>query len=99
MPILKRLAAAGVVITASLGLMTAPAGASDHLSHSFGEDNPGVAQRGFENPVATNPSGTSGAAAAPGSVPGEGDPNHGQDTGTPSVDLDQVCTRSGHGLC
>ena len=52
--------------------------AGDHLSH-------GASATGG-NPVATNPSGVSGPASDPASVPGEGDPNDGNDTGTPSVD-------------
>lgn len=98
MPVLKRLAVVGVMVAAALGLMSVPAGASDHLSHAT--DSPGVAQRDFGNPVAMNPSGgTSFAAAQPQTVPGEGDPNDGIETGTPSVDLDLVCTRSGQGNC
>lgn len=77
-----------------LGVTAMPALAGDHLS--IGSTSPGADQRGFSNPVATNPSGTSGAAAAkPATVPGEGSPNAGNDTGTPSVDLDAVSARSG----
>lgn len=88
MRILKRLAAGAAVITAALGLTTVPAGASDHLSHAA--NNPGVAQRDFDspNPVLGNPSDTSQNHAQPQCVPGEGDPNHGMDRGTPSVNHD-----------
>jgi hypothetical protein len=71
----------------ALGAITAGAGvaiADDHLfdaAHSSGVDN-----RGFANPVAGNPSGVSGAAAQPGTVPGLGNPNSGSDTGTPAFD-------------
>jgi hypothetical protein len=47
------------------------------------------------NPVAQNPSGVSGNAAQPGTVPGAGDPKVGVDTGTPAVDLSLVSVRSG----
>lgn len=93
----SRLVAASLAVAAALALPALPAAASDHLSHST--DSPGAVERDFTNPVAANPSGTSGAAAQPTTVPGEGDPNAGQDLGTPSVDLGQVCIRSGHGLC
>lgn len=84
-----------IAIAAALGL-AAPALASDHLAN--GANAPGADQRGFGNPVAENPSGTSGPAAKPGTVPGEGNPNAGQDLDTPSVDRDLVDDRSGgHG--
>jgi len=83
-----RNAARGLAAAAlALGAVTAGAGvatADDHLfdaAHSSGVDN-----RGFVNPVAANPSGVSGAAAQPGTVPGLGNPNAGGDTGTPSFD-------------
>lgn len=70
--------------------------ASDHLFNAA--NAPGASQRGFANPVAGNPSGTSGPAAAPATVPGEGDPKSGGDLGTPAVDLTLVNVRSGgHG--
>jgi len=75
-----------------LGLVS-PVAAGDHLfnaANSEGADN-----RGFGNPVAGNPSGTSGAMASPGTVPGEGDPKVGGDLGTPAVDLSLVSVRSG----
>jgi hypothetical protein len=90
---LTRLLAAGAIALASLGLAAVPASANDHLSHST--ENSGAVQRGFTNPVAGNPSGTSGAAADPTTVPGAGDPNDGHELGTPSVDLSLVCVRSG----
>ena len=60
--------------------------AGDHLSHGAS------ASRG--NPVATNPSGVSGPASDPATVPGEGDPNDGADLGTPSVEEDGGQTRA-----
>jgi hypothetical protein len=45
--------------------------------------------------VTTNPSGVSGSKARPGSVPGEGNPNAGQDTTVPARDLGCVFVRSG----
>ena len=84
----------------ALGLVLAlalPAGASDHLYNAAHSE--GVANRGFTNPVALNPSGTSGAMAAPATVPGEGNPNVGSQQGTPAVDLGDVTVRSGgHGM-
>lgn len=76
-----------------IGVAAMPALAGDHLF--TGSTSPGAEQRGFANPVAANPSGTSGAAAKPATVPGEGSPNAGADQGTPSVDLDAVSARSG----
>ena len=58
--------------------------ADDHLAN--GATAEGADNRGFGNPVAANPSGTSGPAAQPGSVPGLGNPNAGADQGTPSFD-------------
>lgn len=74
-----------MLIATAVGLMLygATASASDHLFNAAtaaGNDN-----RGFGNPVAQNPSGVSGPNAQPGTVPGEGNPNAGQDRGTPSV--------------
>ncbi len=86
----------GAVLATSALLVSVtavPALAGDHLS--IGAASPGADQRGFTNPVATNPSGASGAAAKPATVPGEGSPNAGNDTGTPSVDLGAVSGRSG----
>ena len=86
-----------VSVTALALVVLAPAAlASDHLFNAA--TVPGVAQRGFANPVALNPSGVSGPAARPGTVPGEGNPNAGQDQATPAVDLSLVTIRSGgHG--
>ena len=85
-------------ITAILAAIAAlavagPVLASDHLADaatSAGADN-----RGFGNPVAGNPSGVSGPASRPATVPGEGNPNSGHETDTPAVDRDLVGTRSG----
>jgi hypothetical protein len=84
-----------LVAAALLGILVlAPAAlASDHLFDAA--TAPGATERGFANPVAGNPSGMSGAAARPGTVPGEGNPGTGQDLGTPSVDLSLVPVRSG----
>jgi hypothetical protein len=84
------------VTTLALGVLAAPALAHDHLFNAA--HAPGVADRGFVNPVAGNPSGVSGAASRPATVPGSGDPKVGIDTGTPAVDLSLVNVRSGgHG--
>ncbi len=81
---------------ALLAVMAVPAFASDHLFNAATASGADV--RGFVNPVAQNPSGISGAMAGPGTVPGEGNPNAGQDLGTPAVDLSLVNARSGgHG--
>ena len=79
-----------------LAIPVAPAFAHDHLFNA--SNAPGTASRGFVNPVAGNPSGVSGAAARPATVPGAGDPKVGVDQGTPAVDLSLVPVRSGgHG--
>jgi hypothetical protein len=78
---------------AAVMLCAVPAFASDHLADA--SNAPGAGQREFENPVGQNPSGTSGAAAQPTTVPGEGNPNAGDDQSTPAVDLSQVNARSG----
>lgn len=88
----RLLASLGVAMLLFASLVV-PAFAGDHLANGAG--SPGATQRGFANPVAANPSGTSGAAATPGTVPGEGNPSAGLDLGTPSVDLAVVNTRSG----
>ena len=81
---------------ALVALAAGPALASDHLFNAA--NSPGAGQRGFANPVASNPSGTSGGMALPGIVPGEGNPNAGNELGTPAVDLGLVNARSGgHG--
>lgn len=91
-----RLSVAAAAVVASLGALAVPASASDHLFNAV--NSAGATHRDFENPVAGNPSGTSGAAAQPGTVPGEGDPKDGFDTegtGTPAVDHSLICVRSG----
>lgn len=71
---------------------TAPASADDHLFNA--SNSRGVDQRDFANPVAGNPSGRSGQAAQPGSVPGLGDPKAGEDTGTPAFSAAALCERT-----
>lgn len=83
---------ATLTIATALGI-AGPALASDHLSHAG--NAPGAGNRGFDNPVTDNPSGVSGEKADPASVPGEGDPNDGNATGTPSVNLDLIGQGSG----
>jgi len=72
-------------VAAALGatLFAGTAIASDHLFNAA--TAPGNDNRGFGNPVAQNPSGVSGPKSQPATVPGEGNPNAGQDRGTPSV--------------
>ena len=89
----KRLIVLSGAVLLALAVLAPAALASDHLFNAT--TAPGADSRGFANPVALNPSGTSGAAARPGTVPGEGDPNAGQDIGTPSVDLTLVPIRAG----
>lgn len=92
----KRLLTVTGVIVLALAVFAPVASASDHLFNAA--TAPGAEERGFRNPVAANPSGVSGAAARPGTVPGEGNPNAGQDQTTPAVDLTFVPIRSGgHG--
>lgn len=83
------------VATATLAVTTllAPtaAFADDHLFTAAGAE--GSDERGFANPVASNPSGTSGPAAQPATVPGLGDPKVGEDTGTPAVSLEVLLER------
>ena len=86
----KRVLAAVFTAALLVGVAISPAVASDHLANAI--DATGI------NPVAQNPSGTSGAKAQPGTVPGEGDPKAGADQGTPAADLNEVEDRSGgHG--
>lgn len=89
--VIVSIGAAALLFGATVG----PALANDHLADATSA--PGASQRGFANPVVANPSGTSGAAARPGTVPGLGNPNAGNFTGTPSVLLSDVFLRSGHG--
>ena len=78
---------------AAVMLWAVPALASDHLADAT--NAPGGGQRDFANPVAQNPSGTSGPAAQPATVPGEGNPNAGVEQSTPAADLSEVNARSG----
>jgi hypothetical protein len=82
-----------VVAVASLSVIATSglAFADDHLAN--GATSPGAAVRGFTNPVAFNPSGTSGAAAQPGTVPGLGNPSAGGDLGTPAFDCQSLLER------
>jgi hypothetical protein len=89
----KRLIGLVSLLVLALAVLAPAALASDHLFNAA--NAPGAAQRGFGNPVALNPSGVSGPAARPGTVPGEGNPNAGQDQTTPAVDLSLVSVRSG----
>ncbi len=68
-----------LILGAGLALGT-QALAGDHLASAAGALG--------HNPVGANPSGVSGPASDPGSVPGQGDPNAGADMGTPSVEED-----------
>jgi hypothetical protein len=74
-----------VLVATAVGLMLSggAAVASDHLFNAA--TAPGSDDRGFGNPVAQNPSGVSGPKSQPATVPGEGNPNAGQDQGTPSI--------------
>lgn len=85
------------LMLAALGIfaLSGPALASDHLANAA--NAPGAEHRDFGNPVAGNPSGMSGPASDPASVPGEGNPNAGNERGTPSVDRDHVSDRKGRG--
>lgn len=76
---------------ALVAMVPAAAQADDHLFTAV--NSSGADARGFTNPVAGNPSGTSGAAAQPGSVPGLGDPKVGEDTGTPAFSEAALCER------
>jgi hypothetical protein len=76
---LVTVAAASAAVLVSAGTV---AMADDHLFN--GATSPGADQRGFANPVAHNPSGKSGAAAQPATVPGLGNPKAGNDQGTPA---------------
>lgn len=78
---------AAALMALGIGAMVPlPAAADDHLFD--GATAEGADDRGFANPVAGNPSETSGPASDPGSVPGLGNPNGGVDQGTPSFDPD-----------
>jgi len=83
---------AGVALMLTLGVGAGTAAADDHLFN--GATSNGAEHRGFTNPVATNPSGVAGPAAQPGTVPGLGNPDAGQDQGTPSFSCDALAARS-----
>ena len=86
----KKVLAAVFTSALLVGVVSSPALASDHLANA-------ASATGF-NPVTQNPSDTSGTKAEPRTVHGEGNPNAGQDTTTPAVDLSFVDDRSGgHG--
>lgn len=91
----------GVAI-ATVAMLAVPltAAAHDHLANAA--NSQGVDNRAFVNPVAHNPSGQSGAAGMPATVPGLGNPNLGRETGTPSFDSDALTCRlhakAGHSL-
>lgn len=88
--VIRSLAAGALTV----GAVTAGAGAAAADDHLFdAAHSNGVDERGFVNPVAGNPSGTSGAAAQPGTVPGLGNPNSGADQGTPSFDCASLAER------
>lgn len=82
-----------VVAFAAVAVLAMPgvALADDHLFNAA--HGAGVDERGFANPVAQNPSGTSGGNALPGTVPGLGDPKVGEDTGTPAFSQEALCER------
>lgn len=76
-----------ILIATAAGMMLfgGAASASDHLFNAA--TAPGAGQRDFShpNPVVGNPSGVSVDNARARTVPGEGNPNAGGDTGTPSI--------------
>jgi hypothetical protein len=86
-----RLLFGAAVVAAVLLVPAGSALADDHLFN--GANSAGADDRGFGNPVVGNPSGTSGAASLPGTVPGLGNPAVGQDTGTPAFDAASLCER------
>ena len=81
----------GAVLGAAFMISGGAAFADDHLFN--GATAKGADERGFNNPVAGNPSGRSGGQAQPGSVPGLGDPKSGEDTGTPSFSAEALSER------
>jgi hypothetical protein len=90
---LRKVLAASLASALMLGIVAFPAAASDHVFNAA--TSPGADERGFGNPVTENPGDAQGS---PGTVPGEGNPNAGNQTGTPAVNLDLVSDRSGgHG--
>ena len=82
---------AAVAVGATAVVPAGTALADDHLFNAA--NSQGAEERGFANPLAGNPSSTSGAAAQPGTVPGLGDPKSGTDTGTPAFDAESLCER------
>lgn len=84
-----RLLAVGSLVAAAMVAGTSLASADDHLFNAATSNG----QRDFANPVTQNPSGTSGAAAQPGTVPGLGDPKVGEDTGTPAFSCEALAER------
>jgi hypothetical protein len=85
--------AASLVSALILGMAAFPAVASDHVANAAA--SPGADVRDFDNPVRDNPGNAQGN---PGTVPGEGNPDFGEEEGTPAVDLGLVDDRSGgHG--
>ncbi len=89
----RRVISVVVGAAAAVMLWAVPALASEHLADAT--NAPGAGQRDFANPVALNPSGTSGGAAQPTTIPAEGNPNAGVDQSTPAVDLSKVDARTG----
>jgi hypothetical protein len=84
---MRRTLAAAFSATILAVALTSPALASDHLANATAASG--------SNPVTSNPSGVSGAKARPATVPGQGNPNAGQDTTVPARDLGCVFVRSG----
>lgn len=86
---------AGLAAATSSLLIALPsaANADDHLANAA--TSSGTEERGFTNPVALNPSGTSGGASQPATVPGLGDPKAGENEGTPAFNDDALCDRVG----
>jgi hypothetical protein len=85
----NRSAITGVVASCSLAAAVVVTGGGMAMAHDHLADaatSTSVDDRGFANPVAGNPSGVSGAAAQPGTVPGLGNPNGGRESGTLAFD-------------
>jgi hypothetical protein len=76
----KKVLAAVFTSALLVGVVSSPALASDHLANAISATG--------SNPV-------SGTPADPGTVPGEGSPQAGNDRTTPAVDLTLVDDRSG----
>ncbi|MFQ5575205.1 MAG: hypothetical protein ACE5E0_06240 [Terriglobia bacterium] len=73
--------------------------ASDHLANAAAA--PGKDHRGFTHPVPVvgNPSGISAEKARPAGVPGEDNPNAGNDTGSPAVNCALLHPNSNASFC